>query len=98
MKAMSTVAEQLRTAREAQNLTVEEVAEATKIRTDHVRALEAGKFNAFSATIYIRGSVKIYAQLLKLDPAPLPAERLVRFKGTKKFSGPPPLVETRKTI
>jgi cytoskeletal protein RodZ len=98
MKAMSTVAEQLRTAREAQNLTVEEVAEATKIRTDHVRALEAGKFNAFSATIYIRGSVKIYAQLLKLDQAPLLAVLDAELKGTEKFSEPPPLVETRKTI
>jgi cytoskeleton protein RodZ len=98
MKAMSTVAEQLRTAREAKNLTVEQVADATKIRTDHLRALEAGKFNAFSATIYIRGSVKIYAKLLKLDEAPLLAALDVELKGTEKFSEPPPLVETKKTI
>ena len=43
---MSTVAEQLRTAREAKNLTVQQVADVTKIRTDHVRALEEGDFNA----------------------------------------------------
>jgi cytoskeletal protein RodZ len=98
MKAMSTVAEQLRTAREAKNLTVEQVADATKIRTDHVRALEAGKFNAFSATIYIRGSVKIYAKLLKLDEAALLAALDAELKGTEKFSEPPPLVETKKTI
>ena len=36
---MPTVAEQLRTAREAQGLTVYQVAEITKIRTDHIRAL-----------------------------------------------------------
>jgi cytoskeletal protein RodZ len=95
---MSTVAEQLRAAREAKNLTVEEVADATKIRTDHVRALEDGKFNAFSATIYIRGSVKIYAKLLKLDEAPLLAALDAELKGTEKFSEPPPLVETKKTI
>ena len=65
------VAEQLRAAREAKNLTVQQVADATKIRTDHVRALEEGKFTAFSATIYIRGSVKIYAKFLKLDEAKL---------------------------
>jgi cytoskeletal protein RodZ len=98
MKAMSTVAEQLRTAREAKNLTVEQVADATKIRTDHVRALEDGKFNAFSATIYIRGSVKIYAKLLKLDEAKLLALLSTELKGTEKFSEPPPLVETKKTI
>ena len=68
---MSTVAEQLRAAREAKKLTVQQVADATKMRTDHVRALEEGKFNVFSAPVYIRGSVKIYAKLLKLDEAPL---------------------------
>src|SRR5271157_3332457 len=98
MKAMSTVAEQLRTAREAKNLTVEQVAEATKIRTDHIRALEEGKFNVFSATIYIRGSVKNYAKLLKLDEAPLLAALDAELKGTEKFSEPPPLVEPKKTL
>lgn len=95
---MSTVAEQLRAAREAKNLTVEQVAEATKIRTDRVRALEEGKFAAFSATVYIRGSVKNYAKLLKLDEAKLMAALDAELKGTEKFSEPPPLVETRKTI
>ena len=95
---MSTVAEQLRAAREAKNFTVEQVADATKIRTDHIRALEAGKFDAFSATVYIRGSVKIYAKLLKLDEAALLAALDAELKGTQKFSEPPPLVETKKTV
>ena len=98
MIGMSTVAEQLRAAREAKNLTVEQVADLTKIRTDHIRALEAGKFNAFSATVYIRGSVKIYAKLLNLDEAPLLAALAAELKGTEKFSEPPPLVETKKTF
>lgn len=98
MKAMSTVAEQLRAAREAKNLTVQQVAHATKMRTDHVRALEDGNFGAFSATVYIRGSVKIYAKLLKLDEAPLLAALTEELKGTEKFSELPPLVETKKTI
>ena len=37
---MSTVSEQLRLAREQQQLDVYQVAEITKIKTDHVRALE----------------------------------------------------------
>ena len=37
---MSTVAEQLRCARQAQNLTLPQVGEITKIRTDHLRALD----------------------------------------------------------
>lgn len=94
---MSTVAEQLRAAREARSLTIEQVADLTKIRTDRVRALEAGQFNAFSATIYIRGSVKNYARLLKLDEGQLLAALESELKGTAKFSEPPPLVETKKT-
>ena len=95
---MSTVAEQLRIAREASNLSVEDVAELTKIRSDRVRALEAGEYNAFSATIYIRGSVKNYAKMLKLDEAKLLAALDAELKGTEKFSEPPPLVETKKTF
>jgi cytoskeletal protein RodZ len=98
MKAMLTVAEQLRAAREDKKLTVQQVADATKIRTDHIRALEEGDYNVFSATVYIRGSVKIYAALLKLDPAPLLAALAAELKTTIKFSEPPPLVETRKTF
>jgi cytoskeletal protein RodZ len=95
---MSTVAEQLRSAREAQKLTVEQVAESTKIRTDHIRALEEGNFNVFSAPIYIRGSVKNYANALKLDTAAILAELAAELKGTEKFSEPPPLSESKKTL
>lgn len=64
---MSTVGEQLREAREAQGLTVQQVAEVTKIRTDHIRALDEGDYDVFSAPVYIRGFVRSYAMLLKLD-------------------------------
>src|SRR6185436_7199824 len=64
---MPTVAEQLRTSREAQGLTIYQVAEITKIRTDHIRALEEGKYEAFAAPVYLRGFVRTYATLLKLD-------------------------------
>ena len=94
---MPTVAEQLRAAREAKNLTVQQVADATKIRTDHIRALEDGNFNVFSAPIYIRGSVKNYGAMLKLDVPQLMAALDGELKGTAKFSEPPPLVEASKS-
>ena len=95
---MSTVAEQLRQAREAKSLTVEQVAEMTKLRTDHVRALEEGRFNVFSATIYIRGSVKAYAKAMKLDEKTLLDTLTDELGRTEKFSGLPPLVETKTTF
>ncbi len=64
---MSVVADQLRQARQTQNLTLQQVAEITKIRTDHLRALEEGHFEIFSAPVYVRGFVRSYATLLKLD-------------------------------
>ena len=64
---MASVAEQLRQGRANRNLTVYDVAEATKIRTDHVRALEAGNYEVFAAPVYIRGFVRTYSTLLKLD-------------------------------
>jgi cytoskeletal protein RodZ len=93
---MPTVAEQLRAAREAKKLTVQQVADATKIRTDHVRALEEGNFNVFSAPIYIRGSVKNYATLLKIDVPKILADLDAELKGTEKFSEPPPFTEETK--
>ena len=94
---MSTVAEQLRHARESRQLTIDQVAELTKIRTDRIRALEAGEYNSFSATIYIRGSVKNYARALKLDEAKLLGVLDAELKGTEKFSEPPPITTATKS-
>ncbi len=66
---MPTVGEQLRAARETQKLEIHQVADWTKIRSDHIRALEEGNYSVFSAPVYIRGFVRTYATLLKLDSA-----------------------------
>jgi len=88
---MSTVAEQLRQAREAQNLTVHQVAEVTKIRTDHIRALEEGNFEVFSAPVYIRGFVRACATLLKLDVPHVMATLNAELGQTEKFRESPAL-------
>jgi cytoskeletal protein RodZ len=64
-----TVGEQLREAREAQKLELQEIVDLTNIRSDHLRALEEGDYSVFSAPVYIRGFVRTYATLLKLDTA-----------------------------
>ena len=93
MRVMPTVAEQLHQAREAKQLTVEQVAEITKIRTDHLRALEQGNFNVFSAPVYIRGFVRTYSTLLKLDVPQVMSALDGELGQTKKFAEPPPLSE-----
>jgi cytoskeletal protein RodZ len=88
---MPTVAEQLRAARETQKLTINQIAETTKIRTDHIRALEAGDFNVFTAPVYIRGFVRTYATLLKLDVPQVMAALDGELRRTEKFREPPSL-------
>jgi len=93
MRVMSTVSEQLREAREAKNLTVEQIVEITKIRTDHLRALEEGNFDVFSAPVYIRGFVRTYSTLLKLDVPQMMAALEAELAQTTKFAAPPSLAE-----
>ena len=88
---MPTVAEQLRLAREARKLTIYQIAETTKIRTDHIRALEDGNFDMFVAPVYIRGFVRTYATLLKLDVPQVMSALESELALTEKFSEPPPL-------
>src|ERR1700690_484412 len=93
---MSTVAEQIHQAREAQHLSVQQVAEITKIRGDHIRALEEGNFNVFSAPVYIRGFVRTYATLLKLDVPQAMAALDAELGQTEKFSEPPPFTDPER--
>src|SRR5438552_4943307 len=95
---MSTVAETLHHAREARKLTIAQVADATKIRTDHLRALEEGNFDVFSAPVYIRGFVRSCATLLKLDVPQVMAALDAELKQIEKFREPPPFSEEPRGV
>jgi cytoskeleton protein RodZ len=95
---MASVAEQLRTAREAKNLTIQQIAEITNVRTDHIRAIEEGNYDVFSAPVYIRGFVRTYAKILKLDVPTIIAAVDAELGRTEKFSEPPPLTPQPRTI
>lgn len=94
---MPTVSEQLRLAREAQQLDIYQVAEITKIRTDHLRALESGTFDVFSAPVYIRGFVRTYGTMLKLDVPALLKDLSLELSQSEKFRDPPPLTNTPRS-
>jgi cytoskeletal protein RodZ len=85
---MPTVAEQLRSAREAHGWSIHQVAEATKIKTEHVRALESGDYRAFAAAVYIRGFLRTYARLLRLPPEDLLAALEIELAETGMFVEP----------
>ena len=95
---MQTVAEQLRKAREQHKLTVYDVAGVTKIRTDHVRALEEGNYLVFPAPVYVRGFVRSYGNLLKLDVPILMAALEAELSEIKEFREPSRLGGKQESI
>ena len=88
---MATVGEQLRRAREASALSVKGVAEKTKMRADHVTALEEGNYGVFVAPVYIRGFVRTYGRLVKLDEATLLTALDEELSQTDKYKEHPSL-------
>lgn len=93
---MPTVAEQLRAAREKQNLSVQELAEITKIKPQYVLDLEEGNYDAFSAPVYIRGFVRNYAGAVRLDVPETMAALEAELAQTEKFREPPSLIPAQR--
>src|SRR3954469_25724597 len=95
---MSTVSQELRQAREGQNMSVHQLGEITKIRTDHIHALEEGNFDIFSAPVYIKGFIRTCATVLKMDVPAVMARLDAELKSSEKFSEPPPLSDEPKGV
>jgi cytoskeleton protein RodZ len=60
----------LRDARERAGLSVNDVAERTRIRSTLIREIEADDFGGCGGNFYARGHVRSIATTLRLDPAP----------------------------
>ncbi|MDR1514970.1 MAG: helix-turn-helix domain-containing protein [Synergistaceae bacterium] len=58
---------QLKALREAQNLSYEDVAKATRVRPHLLRAIEDGTIEKISVPVYARGFVKTYCEYLLAD-------------------------------
>ncbi|MFA7173857.1 MAG: helix-turn-helix domain-containing protein [Kiritimatiellia bacterium] len=61
----------LKNAREAMGLSPANVAEQTNMMVQIVEDLESEDFHRIAAPIYGRGFLKLYAELLRIDPQPL---------------------------
>jgi cytoskeletal protein RodZ len=68
------VGQQLRHAREARALSLEQVSRATLIRVHYLQALETGQFNALPSEVQGRGFLRAYAAYLGLSADALLAE------------------------
>jgi cytoskeleton protein RodZ len=60
--------QQLKELRETKSISLEQAAQATRIRLHYLKALEAGNFSALPSPAQARGFVRSYAAYLGLDP------------------------------
>src|SRR5215208_40835 len=87
----------LRLAREKRGLSLQQVEEATKIRTRYLRDLENENFDVLPA-VYVLGSLKTYAEHLGLDGAAMTRElkhRQTSLQEQDQLPEDPPSRETR---
>lgn len=80
--AATGIGKALQTARNLRRKTIEEASRETRIRRDHLIALENERFHLLSGDVYVRGALRSYAGYVGLD-----ANRVLRVY-TKHF-GPP---------
>ena len=79
--------------REAQNLSVADVARQLKLSVHQVEALEAGDFQRLPGPVFVRGFVRNYARLLKLDAEPLVSSVVASLPREEPRSAAPPSQE-----
>lgn len=65
--SLEQVGQKLRAAREAQNLTLGQVYDRTKIPTDHLEAIENGRVDDLPEPVYVAGFIKRYGDMLGLS-------------------------------
>jgi cytoskeleton protein RodZ len=68
------IGQSLRVAREAMNLSTDDVAEVLRFSVKQIEAIEAGQFEALPGATLIRGFIRGYAKFLRLDPQELLAK------------------------
>src|SRR5450759_5952936 len=96
----ATVGAVLAPKRGERGLTIEQVAAATRIRAEHLSALEADEPGRLPAPVYAKGYLRTYARHVGLDPEPLvdalrsPAQNTRRALELGTVAGRPRMVLT----
>ena len=93
---METVGAQLKAAREAHDLTISQVAEVTRIKSQQIEGIERGDFSSIPAPMYVKGFIKLYAQVVDLEPEPLLACYEAQIKADKP--GKPKVRTSQKSV
>ncbi|MCC6386038.1 MAG: helix-turn-helix domain-containing protein [Dehalococcoidia bacterium] len=73
-RSLALIGKSLRDARVQRGISIEQVAQETRISPRFLQALEDERFDELPAPVYVRGFLRSYANFLQLDPEPLVAE------------------------
>jgi cytoskeletal protein RodZ len=68
---MSSFGEKLRVLRESREITLDEIAESTKISKRYLQALERNEFEELPGGVFAKGYIRTYAEYLGVNPEPL---------------------------
>jgi cytoskeleton protein RodZ len=85
--------EQLRQARERQNLTPADIAKELKLDVRFVKALEAGQLEKLPQPVYTAGYIRAYAKLVGLPP-----DDIVGDYASQESTSMPEIIQTREKI
>ncbi len=96
---MTTIGQRLKETREDKRLTLEKVFEATRIRVQYLRALEADDLSIMPSPVQARGYLRNYAEFLELDvPQLLEDMREANAqKPSKEVMGPADVLDVQET-
>jgi len=86
---MESIGQKLKAARERRQISIADVVAATKMTGTYVKAIEADNFGMLVAPIYARGFIKLYAECVGLDPAPLLKQFGAGGRAAPAFAAPP---------
>ena len=86
---MATIGETLRAARQARGLSIEDVRNTTQIKAMQLEEMENDDYSWFSAPVYAKGFLRLFARAVGLDPAVIVRRFETEVGTTGKASSPP---------
>lgn len=84
---MDSVGRYLRERREARNMSIEEVARATRVPISSVERIESDQYDELPGEVFVRGFLRSYAKAVGLDPD----EVLARYTASRRVAWVTPL-------
>ncbi|GJM80845.1 hypothetical protein HMSSN139_33410 [Paenibacillus sp. HMSSN-139] len=94
---VSDLGQQLREARLARGLSLDDVQEMTKIRKRYLEAIEMGDYKVLPGSFYVRAFIKTYAEAVGLDADELLAEHRQNVPSSAPEPTMEPVIQKRRS-